>query len=182
MPVTPPPYPRFGEPLSISWARQLIDWIRDSVAPRGDNSTCKVDGNVVTAFIPDVEYEGPFKVSLKTDGETTTADVAGGMIFFNRIFVPECPEKKSISVQEGFFCIRAEQDGENSVLVDYEIKNSIDGFPVMENEEDSPVAYYPIAKITQSDDDGSWTVEQIVRYQIPHLWAFGPCSGEEETN
>ena len=182
MAVTPPPYPRLNEPLSISWARQLIDWIRDSVAPRGDNSTCKVDGNVVTAFIPDVEYDGPFKVSLKTDGEMTTAEVTSGMIFFNRIFVSECPEKESISVQEGFFCIRAEQDGENSVLVDYEIKNSIDGFPVMEKEEDSPVVYYPVAKIAQSDDGGSWTVEQIVRYQIPHLWAFGPCSGEEETN
>ena len=182
MPLTPPPYPRLNEPLSISWARQLIDWIRESVAPRGDQSTTMVDGNVITAFVPDVEYDGPFKVSLKTDGETTTAEVTGGMIFFNRIFVSECPEKKSISVQEGFFCIRAEQDGENSVLVDYEIKNSIDGFPIMENEEDSPVVYYPVAKIAQSDDGGSWTVEQIVRYQIPHLWAFGPCSGEEGTN
>lgn len=140
------------------------------------------DGKAVINLGATVMVPSMFTVSLKTDGETTTAEVTGGMIFFNRIFVSECPEKKSIPVQAGFFCIKAEQDGENSVLVDYEIKTSIDGFPVMENEEDSPVAYYPIAKITQSDDDGSWTVEQIVRYQIPHLWAFGPCSGEEETN
>ena len=179
MPVTPPPYPRLNEPLSISWARQLIDWIRDSVAPRGDNSTCKVDGNVVTAFVQDTEYNGPFKVSLKTDGETT-ADVTGGMIFFNRIFVADCPEKKYITVDEGFLCIKAEQIGESSVDIDYEIVEKVNDFPVMENANDSPIAYYPIAKITQSDDGGSWTVEQLIRYQIPHLWAFGPCTTEAE--
>ena len=140
------------------------------------------DGKAVINLGAAVMAPSMFTVSLKTsdDGESVTADVTGGMIFFNRLCISDCPEKKSIPVQAGFFCIKAEQTGERSVDVDYEIRESADDFPVMESESDSPVVYYPVAKITQSDDGGSWTVQQIVRYQIPHHWAFGPCTTEAE--
>ena len=125
--------------------------------------------------------ESMFTVSLEMseDGETATASVSGGMLFFNNIFVPECPEKKGISIQEGLFCIKAEQIGERSVDISYEIKSSLEGFPVMKNENNSPIAYYPVAKITQ-EEEGNWTVNQIIRWQIPHLWAFGPCTTDSE--
>lgn len=177
MPLTPPPYPRLNEPLSISWARQLIDWIRESVAPRGDQSTTMVDGNVITAFVPDVEYDGPFKVTLKNKGGTT-AEISGGMLYFNRIFVPDCPEKTSIPVQEGFLCIKAEQENETTVSVDYEVVENPGDFPAMSDNSDSAIVFYPVAKISGSDSDG-WTVKQILRHQIPHLWAFGPCDEGE---
>lgn len=132
------------------------------------------DGKAVINIGASMMQPSMFTVSIHYEGESVRVSVTGGMLFFNRIFVPDCPEKTSIPAKEGFLCIKAEQENETTVFVDYEIVENPGDFPVMGDNSNSAIVFYPVAKISGSDSDG-WTVKQILRYQIPHLWAFGPC-------
>lgn len=65
----PPHSPRPGEPLEARWGAQLIQWIKDSVIPRGDGRTTRVDGNIISVRngggVAEDKDKGPFAVTIE---------------------------------------------------------------------------------------------------------------------
>lgn len=169
-----------------------LSWTREPVAGYGMSISRRANGTVFSCTLQGGgggnggggggdDYDGPFTVALKNDRLSVSWPARNGTFFSGAGYAYvngngiACPEGSYITPREGFLYLRVSKvENVAQYDIDYIVSSSTDIYPMpVSGDLGSYTCYYPLAFISESES--GWKIDQIVRWTIPQLWAFGTC-------
>lgn len=119
-------------------------------------------------------YDGMFAVSLV--GDTITVCDGGdpdsgtaGYYYFNGN-LRHANSAVGIQPSVGWLCLKDSMLGQSG---SFEIVTTLSSKPTGEDTTD----YHPLARIDKNGE--AWAIRQILKWQIPQMWAFASCDTQE---